>query len=99
MPAPSRVCRATEPHLEALSFTFLYSALSKESPALSSAEYANRDHHDSLRMNSILDTLFSSQGRTALVTGGAAGMGYGIAQIGRAVQQECRDRSRMPSSA
>src|SRR5687767_15208949 len=26
-------------------------------------------------------------------------VGYAIAEIGRAVQQECRDRSRMPSSA
>eukprot|EP00456_Euglypha_rotunda_P077224 TRINITY_DN72811_c0_g1_i1.p2 TRINITY_DN72811_c0_g1~~TRINITY_DN72811_c0_g1_i1.p2 ORF type:complete len:113 (+),score=38.92 TRINITY_DN72811_c0_g1_i1:1-339(+) len=26
-------------------------------------------------------------------------VGYGITEIGRAVQQECRDRSRMPSSA
>lgn len=31
-------------------------------------------------MNSILDTFFGLQGRTALVTGGAAGMGYGIAR-------------------
>ena len=31
-------------------------------------------------MNSILDTFFGLRGRTALVTGGAAGMGYGIAR-------------------
>ena len=31
-------------------------------------------------MHSIVNTLFGLQGRTALVTGGAAGMGYGIAR-------------------
>lgn len=31
-------------------------------------------------MNSILDTYFGLQGRTALVTGGAAGMGYGLSR-------------------
>eukprot|EP00456_Euglypha_rotunda_P047947 TRINITY_DN3838_c0_g1_i4.p2 TRINITY_DN3838_c0_g1~~TRINITY_DN3838_c0_g1_i4.p2 ORF type:complete len:231 (-),score=74.06 TRINITY_DN3838_c0_g1_i4:12-704(-) len=34
-----------------------------------------------------------------LLVHGSSGDEFGVAEIGRAVQQECRDRSRMPSSA
>eukprot|EP00456_Euglypha_rotunda_P003505 TRINITY_DN10607_c0_g1_i12.p1 TRINITY_DN10607_c0_g1~~TRINITY_DN10607_c0_g1_i12.p1 ORF type:complete len:132 (-),score=16.28 TRINITY_DN10607_c0_g1_i12:11-406(-) len=38
-------------------------------------------------------------GGSTSTSGFSAPVGRGVGQIGRAVQQECRDRSRMPSSA
>eukprot|EP00456_Euglypha_rotunda_P062652 TRINITY_DN5279_c0_g3_i6.p2 TRINITY_DN5279_c0_g3~~TRINITY_DN5279_c0_g3_i6.p2 ORF type:complete len:119 (+),score=33.17 TRINITY_DN5279_c0_g3_i6:490-846(+) len=46
-----------------------------------------RDAHPSAKDRAALGTIIESRGSTRLT------------KIGRAVQQECRDRSRMPSSA
>eukprot|EP00456_Euglypha_rotunda_P056874 TRINITY_DN4683_c0_g1_i1.p1 TRINITY_DN4683_c0_g1~~TRINITY_DN4683_c0_g1_i1.p1 ORF type:complete len:110 (-),score=23.49 TRINITY_DN4683_c0_g1_i1:26-319(-) len=47
-----------------------------------------------------LGGLGTGRGTGGLGVGGTEGLGAGqTSEIGRAVQQECRDRSRMPSSA